>query len=191
MSAGVRPACPDDGSAVNLYLRLLLLRLRAPRSPRLGAWDVARTSFRVVPTDLDLLGHVNNGRYLTLMDVARIDLLTRAGVWDRMRERGWYPVVAGQTITYRRSLRLGQRFDIYSRAVGIDDRWVYVEQTFCVGEDVYARAVVRSRFLKRSDGSVERAELEELCGPAPEGLELPGWVQDWTDATRIPKEYAA
>ncbi len=176
---------------MNLYLRLLLLRLRTPRRPRLGAWDVARTSFRVVPTDLDLLGHVNNGKYLTLMDVARIDLLTRAGVWAALRARGWYPVVAGQTITYRRSLRLGQRFDVVSRAIGIDDRWVYVEQTFCVGEEVYARAVVRSRFLKRSGGSVERAELEELCGPAPVGLELPAWVQDWTDATRIPKEHAA
>lgn len=174
---------------MNLYLRLLLLRLRSPRRPRVGAWDVARTSFRVVPTDLDLLGHVNNGKYLTLMDVARIDLLMRAGVWDELRRRGWYPVVAGQTITYRRSLRLGQRFDVYSRAVGIDDRWVYVEQTFCVGRDVYARAVVRSRFLKRSGGSVERAELEELVGPAPDARDVPEWVREWTGASRIPADY--
>jgi len=166
-----------------------MLRLGSRRRPRIGAWDVARTSFRVVPTDLDLLGHVNNGKYLTLMDVARIDLLMRAGVWDELRRRGWYPVVAGQTITYRRSLRLGQRFDVYSRAVGIDDRWVYVEQTFCVGRDVYARAVVRSRFLKRSGGSVERAELEELVGPAPDARELPVWVREWTGASRIPADY--
>ncbi|WP_316316330.1 acyl-CoA thioesterase, partial [Clavibacter michiganensis] len=84
----------------------------------------------MLPHDLDLFGHVNNGRYLTIMDVARLDLLVRSGLWSRIRARGWYPVVAGQTITYRRSLTLGQRFVVESRVLGTYDRWSYVEQTF-------------------------------------------------------------
>ena len=96
----IHVASDPEGTPVNLYLRLLLmtLRTRAGRGDRpLSIWDTAATAFRVAPTDLDLLGHMNNGRYLTIMDLARLDLMTRSGFWARLRRRGWYPVVAGQT----------------------------------------------------------------------------------------------
>jgi acyl-CoA thioesterase FadM len=176
---------------MNLYLRLLLLRLRnrrdrrTRRGPGIGLWDTARTPFRVVPTDLDLLRHMTNGKYLSIMDVGRIDLLTRAGFWAELTARGWYPVVAGQTITYRRSLTLGQRFDLLTRVCGFDERSVYLEQTFVVGDVVHARAVVRSRFLKRGGGQVSQQELSDLAGGFPEDRELPGWVAAWAESTRI------
>lgn len=173
---------------MNLYLRLLLLRLRTRRAGRLGVWDTAVTPFRVLPNDLDVLGHMNNGRYLTLMDVARIDLMTRSGFWSRLKARGWYPVVAGQTITYRRSLEPGQRFEVHTRILGFDDRSSFIEQTFRSGQSVYAQAIVRARFLKRVGGTVERAELEEFAGGFPAHLVLPDWVGAWADASRIDRE---
>jgi acyl-CoA thioesterase FadM len=169
---------------VNLYLRLLVMRLTARRRGRLGIWDTARTAFRVLPNDLDLFGHMNNGRYLAIMDVARLDLLVRSGLWARVRARGWYPVVAGQTITYRRSLTLGQRYVVESRVLGMDDRWSYVEQTFLVGDEVAARAVVRNRFLRDSGGTVPATELAELVRPVPGDARMPDWIADWTTSTR-------
>ena len=173
---------------MNLYVRLLLLVLRSRRRPRLSLWDTARTPFRVAPTDLDLLRHMTNGKYLTIMDLGRIDLMLRSGFWKKIKERGWYPVVAGQTITYRKSLRPGQRFDLYTRVVGFDDRWVYMQQRFCVGETVYAQAYVRARFLKRSGGSVEHEELLALAGDVPEDLEPPEWLVRWTASSRFAPE---
>jgi YbgC/YbaW family acyl-CoA thioester hydrolase len=170
---------------MNLYFRLLLLWMRSRRKGPLDLWDTAKTPFRVVPTDLDPLGHMTNGRYLTIMDVGRIDLMMRSGFWSKMQEQGWYPVVAGQTITYRKSLRPWQLFQIHTRVIGFDDRWGYIEQTFCVGTTVYAQAFVRTRFLKRSGGSVEHAELEKLTGGFPDDLEVPEWLLEWTAATRI------
>lgn len=169
---------------MNLYLRLLLLRLRTRRAPRVEIWDTVRTPFRVTPGDLDLQRHVNNGRYLTLMDLGRMDLMLRSGFWGRLVRRGWYPVVAGQTITYRRSLTLGQRFDVVTRILGFDERWGYLEQTFVVGDTVYAHAVVRTRFLRRGGGSVDHDELAELAGGFPEHLHVPDWVHDWARGAR-------
>ncbi|TBT82868.1 thioesterase [Propioniciclava sinopodophylli] len=169
---------------MNLYWRLLLLRLRLLTARRVGPWDTVRTPFRVVPTDLDLLLHMNNGKYLTLMDLGRMDLMLRSGMWAKVTERGWYPVVAGQTITYRRSLNPFQRFDLLTRVLGVDDRWIYLDQTFVVGETVHAHAVVRARFLKKGGGSVEHAELEELIGAFP-GHDLPDWLAGWTESTKI------
>lgn len=170
---------------MNLYWRLFLLRLRLLRAREVGIWDTVRTPFRVVPTDLDLLFHMNNGKYLTLMDLGRMDLMLRSGLWGEATKRGWYPVVAGQTITYRKSLNPFQRFDLLTKVLGVDDRWIYLDQTFVVGDTVHAHAVVRARFLKKGGGSVEHAEIEEVIGAFPGHLKLPDWLRAWTDSTKI------
>ena len=73
---------------------------------------------------------MNNGVYFSIMDVARFDMLVRNGVCAMMRDKGWYPVVASETITFRKSLSLWHRFTIESKLVGHDDKAVYMEQRF-------------------------------------------------------------
>ena len=175
---------------VNLYFRLFLLQLRVRLRPtvrgrRPSLWDEARTPFRVTPTDLDPLRHVNNGKYLSMLDLGRLDLMIRSGFWAAIAEQGWYPVVSAQTITYKRSLTLGQRFELVTRVLGVDDRAVYLEQTFVRRGTVIARAVVQGRFLRKSGGTVPPSELLEAAGSADHDLTLPGWVHEWAAATRI------
>lgn len=169
---------------MNKIWRLIWLFLRYRARPRLSIWDTARTRFRVLPTDLDVLRHMNNGTYLSLMDLGRMDLMLRSRVWALVAQRGWYPVVAGQTISYRRSLDPGQRFDLYTRFLGFEGRWAYLEQTFCVGERVHAQAVVRARFLRRQGGSVDTKELMALIEDMPAGRGIPEWARAWNDATK-------
>jgi len=176
---------------VNLYFRLLLLRLRTRTGPRLSLWDEARTPFRVTLTDLDPLRHVNNGKYLSMLDLGRLDLMIRSGFWSSLTDRGWYPVVAAQTITYKRSLTLGQRFELVTRVLGVDERSVYLEQTFVRRGKVIARAVVQGRFLRKTGGTVSPAELLDAVGGAPSDLALPEWVHEWAGAVRISSDAAA
>ena len=68
--------------------------------------------------DLDFYRHVNNGVYLQMMDVARSNFLADLGAFPLLNGRGWYPVVASSTVSYRRSLTLGQRFEISTRLLG-------------------------------------------------------------------------
>ena len=51
-------------------------------------------TFRVWPTDLDVFRHVNNGRYLSFMDLGRTDLIVRSGLWRAMRAHGWTPIAS-------------------------------------------------------------------------------------------------
>lgn len=171
---------------MNLYLRLLLLRLAVLWRPRITLWDTAVTPFRVFPSDLDVLAHMNNGKYLSLMDLGRIDLMLRSGLWAKARRLGWYPVVAGQTITYLRSLRLGQSFELHTRFLGFHGPWSYVIQEFRVGNTVYAHAVVRARFLRRGGGTVPQDEVVAQAGAKPGGGGVPQWVIDWSEHTKRP-----
>lgn len=170
---------------VNLYFRLMVLMLRLRRAPRVSLWSETRTPFRVWPTDLDLLRHMNNARYLALMDLARTDLIGRAGFMTEISDRGWYPVVGAQTITYKRSLKLWQRFVVATRVLGFDERAVYMHQEFRQGGKLVARAVVQARFLKRAGGLVTPAELIEASGPVPDDVVLPDWVAEWASSIRI------
>ncbi len=168
---------------MNMYLRLLWFLLRVRVKSRLSLWDTSRASFRVNLADLDVQRHMNNGRYLSIMDLGRMDLMLRSGAWSRLRSAGWYPVVAGQSITYRRSLTLGQRFEVETRVLGLDERWIYLEQVFLRHGKVVADAVVKARFLREAGGSVEVDEVLELLGPVPEDRQLPEWIRDWNEGS--------
>lgn len=161
------------------------------RGSKLGFEGVSRSRFRVWPTDLDILRHMNNGKYLSIMDVARFDLIQRNGVWTLFAREGWYPVVVGQTISYRKSLNPWKRFWIESRILGFDDQAVYMEQRFVRPDaerrpDIHARAIVRARILRRSGGVVPVAEIIAKSGADPEKLIVPEEVLAWGRSTRLP-----
>ncbi|MET0975358.1 MAG: thioesterase family protein, partial [Leifsonia sp.] len=166
-----------------MFFRTLFHLWRSRFGRRLGHYDVARTNFITLPTDLDILNHMNNGVYLSIMDVARFDMLVRNGVWAMMREKSWYPVVASETVTFRKSLQLWQRFTIESRLVGHDDKAVYVEHRYvrpgADGEpEIYAQGFIRARFLKKGGGTVPMAEIVEALGVSGAD-DIPDWMERW------------
>jgi acyl-CoA thioesterase FadM len=159
---------------MNLFLRLLWLKLAGRFRPRAGLLGPIRTPFRVLPTDLDVLRHVNNGVYLSLLDIARMDLLQRAGMTGELKARGWFPVVTAESIGFRRPLTLFQRFEVDTRVLGWDDVAFYIHQRFLRRDDVVASALVVGRFLS-ADGSVPAPDVAALGG-VHESPPLPGWA---------------
>lgn len=171
---------------MNLYLRLFLINLLTRTRPKVSLWEGSRTAFRVLPNDLDVFRHMTNSRYLAFCDLARLDLMVRGGYWQEINRRRWFPVVTAQTITYRRSLTLWQKFRVHTKVLGFDDKHAYLEQTFLGrGDETSARAVIQIRFLKRSGGSVLKEELLDAAGGGPVELELPVWVKEWAESVRI------
>lgn len=170
---------------MNLWWRTLL-RFLLPTRVDSGALDVVSTPFRVLPTDLDVYGHMNNGRYLTISDLGRFDLLRRSGLWPELRKRGWYPVVASSTITYRKSLGPWQRFVIESRFLGVDERDVYLEQRFVVEGEIYAKLIIRGRFLQKTGGHVPMESLVALLGDQQVSTDVPEWIQTWGQHSALP-----
>ncbi|MFM0739211.1 thioesterase family protein [Paraburkholderia xenovorans] len=66
---------------MSLIIRLLFLLFTSRRRTRLQVLDTCVTPFRVWFNDLDVLFHMNNGRYFTILDLARVDLMMRSGLW--------------------------------------------------------------------------------------------------------------
>ena len=148
--------------------------------------SVGRIRVRTLPTDIDLLGHMNNGRYGSLFDLGRFDLLIRTGAWNLLSERKWYAVVASETITFRKSLELWQPFTVESRLMGHDDKSSYLVHRAVVDGEIYAEMIVRARFLRRGGGIVPLEELFEALGRPDDLPEVAPWVHDWAAASALP-----
>jgi YbgC/YbaW family acyl-CoA thioester hydrolase len=142
------------------------------------------TRFRVWPGDIDVLFHVNNGVYLTMLDVARVDMMLRSGALRLLRKAHVFPVVQSQTIRYRRSLRLFERFEVETRVVGWDEQAFLLTHAFLRRDEVVAEAVVRVRFLHRGGAKPTTAEVLELLDLPDASPALPESVAIWNEEQR-------
>nr|WP_022886837.1 thioesterase family protein [Glaciibacter superstes] len=181
---------------MHMIFRTMLHFVLSRFGPRLGHYDVARTQFTTLPTDQDTMRHMNNGVYLSIMDIARFDMLQRNGVWKIFQQRGWYPVVVSETISFRKSLQMWQKFTIESRIIGFDAKAMYVEQRFVRPDadgkpEIYAQGFIRGRFLKRGGGVVTIDELTDAVGVAPAAVTIPEWLLSWSTDVAMPPTRAA
>jgi acyl-CoA thioesterase FadM len=155
---------------LNLYLRLLKTLLIGFFQPRAAFLEQVRLHFLVWPNDLDLNLHMNNGRYLTLMDLGRLQLMMRTGLAKHILKNGWMPVLGAASIRYRRPIAPFQRFTLTTRLLSWDEKWFYIEHRFLVKEEVMAVAVVRAVILGkgRSLPTSVFTDLLGVSGPPPE-----------------------
>lgn len=68
---------------MNLYLRLIGVIVGSIFKPKITFTGGHAISLRIWPNDLDMNNHLNNGRYLTLLDLASISLFLRSGILKR------------------------------------------------------------------------------------------------------------
>ncbi|HKA38489.1 MAG TPA: thioesterase family protein [Burkholderiales bacterium] len=165
---------------MNLYLRLFLLLLKLIGLPRRGVFEESRVTFRVLPTDCDINLHMNNGRYLSFMDLGRLHLVAQMGLLRIIVRKRWRAALGAAEINFIRAIRPFQQFDLITRLVTWDDKWAYMEQRFEVGDVLCAHSFVKGLFLDgrgRVESSTVVAELGLTGAPPPMPRELEIWAE--------------
>ena len=149
---------------MNLYFRCFyFLLLGVLRSRTQTSVDETRTSFRVLPNDLDLNLHMNNGRYLTILDLARIDYLGKSGLLKVCLGRKWFPILGSAEIKFFRPLNLWQRYEITTRLESWDEKWFVFSHRFEIDGKVVAQSSVRGLF-RGLKGNISVAQIFEALG---------------------------
>ncbi len=133
------------------------------------------------PWDLDFWFELNNGRTLTLYDLGRIPLANRMGLIKAIRANKWGLTVAGVSVRYRRRIQMFQKFEIHSRALGWDDRFLYLEQSIWIKGDCANQALYRTAVVGRN-GIEPPVNVAIAMGESEISPKLPEWVQNWADA---------
>lgn len=167
---------------MNLFFRLIWTYLFSRFRTKVQVLEACSTPFRVLPTDLDVLRHMNNGVYFSLQDLARTDYMIRIGALETITSKGWYPVVVAERLRFRKSLKLFDKFQIKTRLVYWDEKYIYLEHTFVRQQEVIAWGTIRARFLSKKGGVVSSFELIESLGHDLSVPPLTDYLQHWIAA---------
>jgi acyl-CoA thioesterase FadM len=167
------------------FVRIPALAIRQhlfPLAP-LGMLEEDRLRMHVWPNDIDFNFHLNNARYLNIMDYARTHLLARTGLLEHIIRARWQPMVGAVWITYRRSLPVFSSFWLSSRLVCWDERWFYMEQTF-EGRDGLAAVGWVKGVLRDKRGTVNPQVAIERVAPGAVSPPMPEAIETWNELTR-------
>lgn len=162
-------------------IRVIKEVLRARRMPPLAVFEAHVSHHRCWPHDLDTYLEMNNGRILSILDIGRTGLAQRVGLIDALRKHRWGMTMAGNSIRYRRRLRPFVKFRNVSRAVGWDDKFLYLEHSLWIGDECAVQALFRSAVTDKN-GIVPPAKVLAAMGYENTPPKMPAWVQAWIDA---------
>jgi acyl-CoA thioesterase FadM len=133
---------------MRLRIRMLLLILASFFRRRLSLVDENVLRLRVLPNDVDVT-RLSSDRYLPLMDLGRINIVLRAGLfWTLVRKR-WIPLARVVTMRYRYPLKMFQSFELRSRVVYWDAEWAWTEHRFERNGRTTAIGIVKVAFRDR------------------------------------------
>ena len=156
---------------MNLLFRFIWMMIRAYLARRDGDLMATRAlEFRCWPHDLDINLHMTNSRYNSFMDIGRINFMIRNGGWGKLRKAGMLPVLGSLATRYRRPINPFQKFDVATRIVSWDERWLYMEQRIIVAGQTASITLCKTLFVQKGR-SVPTDELMRLVGftaPKPE-----------------------
>ena len=144
---------------MNLYFRLLWIVLHALKRPLITESNLANEIHtRVMPNDLDINLHMNNGRYLTICDFTRVDLFVRSGLARLMLKNGWNPVVAEHTMTYIKPLNVFDKIKVTMSISHSDEKYFYCQHKFFRHDKLVAEGTSKALVISKS-GRLEPAYI--------------------------------
>lgn len=168
---------------MSLFLRMIAVLIGRFFRPPLKPLDESLLTLRVWPTDLDINAHMNNGRFLTVMDLGRLDLIARTPLGRTVVTFRWQPIVAAALIRYFRPLNPFQKYQLRTRVVGWDEKWFFVEQRFERNGELMAIGFVKGLFRNRR-GNVPIADVLKAVDLTVSSPDLPAAVKSWQEAEK-------
>jgi acyl-CoA thioesterase FadM len=169
---------------MSLYFRLFWTWVRACGKPTIQMGDKIELRMRVWPHDLDINGHMNNGRYLTITDLALVEYLTRAGFIKVALRKGWRPMLGGSIISYRRALKPFAFYTLGFSIVCWDERWNYMAFEFLQDGQTMAHGHSKGAIVG-SRGIVSSTDARGAMGLDPASPKFPASICTWIEAERL------
>lgn len=165
------------------FIRMAHGLWKARKTSDLGPFGTYVSQHRCWPWDIDMWMELNNGRTLTLYDLGRIPLAKVNGLIGVIRRERWGLTMAGVVVRYRRRIRTFERFEMRSRLLCWDARFLYIEQTMwkqngeCANHAVYRSAITDSNGIVPTDRVIAAMGMADQPSPA-----MPDWVTKWLEA---------
>src|SRR5262245_12352047 len=141
----------------------------------------------VWPNDLDYNLHVNNGRYLALAQISGAHWFVRTGSLGIARQHKAFPVIGDAFAKFRHDPKVFQTFEIHTRVIGWDSKWVFFEHRF-VRKDRVIGVVAGRAVLKAQSGPIDLQIVSAELGHSAPSPELPEWAKRFDQGAELLSE---
>lgn len=168
---------------MNIWLRIIMTFTKSFFQSRIEPTDMLKTNMIVGPTEADLK-YVSNARYLLFMEVARLEMMLRTGIFRIARKKHWLPLVASQMIHYERPLKRFQKFTLKSRLAAWDDKWFFIDHKIERNGKLIAFAMAKCCF-RGLEGVVSPAVAFTELNATTKSIALPGYATQWTESEEL------
>jgi acyl-CoA thioester hydrolase len=99
---------------------------------------------RVRFIECDMYGHVNNAKYLSYLEHARVELLRDLNIpIEKLSESGYYLYIAKICIEYKKPAKMNDNLTVRTRLISKKRTSGVFNQTILNGEDLIADAEVK------------------------------------------------
>jgi acyl-CoA thioesterase FadM len=139
-----------------------------------------RIKMRAWPWYCDAYLHMNNASYLRAAEEARWAWLAHTALLKRSFAERWLWLLGGADLIFRREIPLLSPFEIVSRVIGADERWLYVSQEFVLPDGKLAGRLLLREMVRSKKGVVSPQEVA-----AAGGLVIPEAGEDVAQLRRI------
>tara|TARA_B110000196_G_C21014841_1_gene599772 strand:- start:417 stop:935 length:519 start_codon:yes stop_codon:yes gene_type:complete len=169
------------------YFRLLKLICKSTFTKKGNPEQITSSlKIRVWPHDLDPFLELNNGRYVTLLDLGRFDFVLKIKLHRLLKRKKWSLTVAGTYNEYRHRIKLFQQFTLKTSIIGYDNRWFYFLQKAERNGKIHFSSVVKTAFTSKdglvsAETAIKEMKLEHLK------FSLPDWIHPLTNQEIIKK----
>ena len=148
---------------MNLYWRLILVVLHALRRSTITAEHLkTAVSIRIMPNDLDVNMHVNNGRYLTLCDLTRVDFFVRSGLARLMVKNKWSPIISEHTMTYLRPIKVFSKVDMHMEITHFDKKYFYCTHHFYLAGKLMAQGTSKALVISKTGSLTPQFIMDQV-----------------------------
>ncbi|GAA6145008.1 acyl-CoA thioesterase [Thalassolituus maritimus] len=142
---------------------------------------------RVWPHQIDFNLHMNNAKYLNVMEAARWTLFRHNGWFKHLFDKRINLVVASLEITFIRELNLFTGYEIHTKLTSWDEKYIYFEQRLMVKGKLYGHALVKMAGVRKG----KRALTPEICeavGVDFNQAEMKDAITRWSEMTQAKRE---
>ncbi|MEM8594335.1 MAG: acyl-CoA thioesterase [Pseudomonadota bacterium] len=162
-----------------LFLSLISLPFNKAPSPD-EMFDEYQRAYCVWPHRSDFNLHLNNAKYLSIMEHSR---------WCVFRKRGWFKslfkarfafVVAAYEIAYIRELPTFSRFTVTTKMLGWDEKYLYVEHKFIKKGVVCCHGLLKVAAVN-SGRLVSSRDVCEVLGVSFDGSPDMAFIAPWKE----------
>ncbi len=162
---------------MNLYFRLLLVLLKAITAKKITPLTPSTITFRVLPFDCDINGHLTNARYLSFMDLGRTYYVGQLKLIGKLLKKKWLPVVASNEISFIRPAKPFKKITLTTQLLTWDEKYQYFYHRFNSNNQIIATALVKTAAYSKK-GTVPMNKILQLYGeiltapPIPETIKI-------------------